>query len=106
MKKSSTQQFIEDAIAGEWDDTNYAFSSSAPETSVARVGEWEYDERIFLDPLAWQAVGKTREWNEDYCGHWFRPRRSVPFWRFSMHRLIDHLACGKTIEEALAAIAV
>jgi hypothetical protein len=54
--------------------------------------------RVFLDPLFWQALGKATGW-EEYYGHWFRPRKSVPQWRFEMHRFIDHLADGKTPEE-------
>lgn len=86
--KSATHQFIEDAKAGGWKTTN-----AVP-----------YDDRfeILLDPLAWQAVGKTRGWKcpegehkAELCG--FR-------WRYEWHRFIDHLADGKSIEEALAAI--
>lgn len=62
-----------------------------------------YLDRLFLNPLAWQAVGKTRGWGNGIdccteCGAWLHG------WQYKLHRLIDGLAGGKTIEEALAAI--
>jgi len=60
-------------------------------------------QEALLDPLAWQAVGKTRlkEWGE--VTFW-RLTETEPTWRNKWHRFIDHLADGKTIDEALAAM--
>lgn len=52
--------------------------------------------KLLLDPLAWQAVGKTRDWSKyEY---------SIPFWREAMHMFIDLLADGDSVEEALQAL--
>jgi len=126
--KSATHQFIEDAIAGGYRKENPDFS--APQSLAL----------LLLDPLAWQAVGKTRGWEDgsripelerqitewkekernargeyDYWGcvgarekaeeELKRIKRARPY-HFYWHRFIDHLADGKTIEEALAAISV
>lgn len=102
---TETQQFIEDAIAG-------GYEIDLEEDVVATV---------LLDPLAWQAVGKQRDWTENV--------HSVPpasnhlgiLYHGGMHMLegiqvmceaskwkmtnfMAHLADGKTIDEALAAI--
>lgn len=44
---------------------------------------------ILLDPEAWKAVGKVDVWFEQYD------------WSWHMHRMIDALAEGKTIEQYL-----
>lgn len=100
---SSTQRFIEDAIAGGW------HHSTAPSLHTSD----HYFGTLFqplLDPLAWQAVGKTRGWNRRTF------RQSTPRcirmttkptpnrWKKEWHTFIDHLADAKTIEEALTAI--
>lgn len=54
-------------------------------------------ENIILKPAVWQAVGKTRGW---VVGHF----DGKPTWLEYQHRFIDHLADGKTIEEALSAL--
>ena len=86
----ATQRFIEDAIKGGWwkldydtepvDAENYRFFLSSP----------------LLDPLAWQAVGKTRGWKyKSYKEYEWQ-------WQHEWHRFIDHLADGLSIEEALS----
>lgn len=98
--KSAIQQFIEDAIVGGWKlpvRTNL-FKEVRIETTA---------EQIFLDPLAWQAVGKTRGWEEPEAGDDF-PEATVldlkqTGWNARWHQFIGHLADGKTIEEALSA---
>lgn len=48
---------------------------------------------ILLDPRSWQAVGKVEGWERKHQGYW-EPK-------IEMHRMIDALAEGKTIEEFL-----
>lgn len=100
----ATKQFIEDAIKGGW---------KAPWQAILRADEYtgrpiDYiEEVVLLDPLAWQAVGKTRGWNETTETWWkqnFEDRTTVDTHVFMMHRFIDHLADGITIEEALEKI--
>lgn len=105
-----TKQFIEDAIKGGWrkdedpqiDQTNdgpMVLFHAGNETGV----QWEAD--VLLDPLAWQAVGKTRGWSEpkecisdgEYATWSTTPECvAVGFFQDVMY--------GKSIEEALAAI--
>ena len=84
-----TQQFIEDAVAGGCGEAlqSLTFLNTAAELGLVlnRV------KALLLTPQAWQAVGKTRGWTCHYRQQW--------------NDFIDHLADGKTIEEALAAIA-
>lgn len=88
-----TYQFIEDCLAGGYRKENPDFS--APQSLAL----------LLLDPLAWQAVGKTRRWPSNITA--VEDGKSVvrmPQWQYNWHRFIDHLANGRTIEEALAAI--
>jgi len=84
---------------------------------------------IYLDPEAWKAVGKVEGWKEWYYGwfvnkphggewkwvehkdgtvHWGGAPNEAPNivthqdgWKYHMHRMIDALNEGKTIEEFL-----
>lgn len=101
---TATQQFIEDAIAG-----GYTAHFNQEDVFRQYVQMEEAVSHILLDPLAWQAVGETRGWGtlkEDTDGlpegH---PKRIFNNgWRGQWMRFIDHLADGKTIDEALEAI--
>ena len=59
--------------------------------------------KILLDPLAWQAVGKVEgvdgalQMDSKYG---FR----LPVWKDQMHRMVDALAEGKSIEQFLETI--
>lgn len=114
---TATQQFIEDAIKGGWgilprinkrpssfeiwdDDIDLKYRDNFHSTTI---------QKIILDPLAWQAVGKTRGWDRQeehtdgkILGDRFNGLRDK--WKKNWHRFIDRLADGKTIEEALQAI--
>jgi hypothetical protein len=83
-----TQQFIEDAIAGGWciyhEGIRIYKDAMSEEYSNALVN------RALLDPAAWQAVGKTRGWDEVLCP-----------WRKVWHCFIDALASGDDIDTAL-----
>lgn len=66
---------------------------------------------ILLDPKAWQAVGKVEKWHfgksEDGADSVsVRVFAGVvyPIWKWNMHRMIDALAEGKSIEEFLATL--
>lgn len=102
------KQFIEKAIEGGWDDTNYAFGSKQPDEKW-KVGAWEYDEKIFLDPKAWQAVGKVEGWKKTRKEWSYREGNSTTIYLLDraeneMHEMIDVLCAGKTIEEFLKTI--
>lgn len=110
MKKTATETFIEKAIEGGY-------------SPLMGGDKMRSNEAILLDPLAWQAVGTTEGWGTtdgkcNKCGS--APRSwllSSPVtcpecrtgrgeWDWYMHRLIDALAEGKTIEEYLITLFV
>jgi hypothetical protein len=100
---------ISDALANGWDDTNTAFGSDKPETSMASVNGWEYDEKVFLDPSFWQALGKARDWldwiAEDHVyttGQKGSGRFTCPI--CAWHCFIDHIAKGKDAESFFATL--
>ncbi len=95
-----TQRFIEDAIKGGWDE------DACTEWHGCKAGVMHnIDDLAFLDPLAWQAVGKTRGWvpeckcGKEHPGDYFMTHGQ---WRANLREFTDHLADDKTIEEALA----
>jgi len=100
---TATQQYNEDAIKGgfkpsqmelkHWEQT----SKNLHPVDYHRIVSY-----VLLDPLVWKAAGKTREWDTyisdtklygsvDINGCW------KEYWR----EFFDHLADGKSIEEAL-----
>jgi hypothetical protein len=96
---TATQKFIEDAIKGGWQEYKTGNNTIGYYTNTVALY------KVLLDPLAWQAVGKTRGWEpyapydltageQEYIGEWLERQ----------HAFIDHLADGKTIEDALVAI--
>ena len=115
------KQFVKKAIVGGWkqpwdkkDKTvdfeehgvTYDFVPYEEEKVVA------YEE-IFLDPLAWQAVGKVSGWGKDtkmnigkliakkmYSADYYL--REGP--KYRMHQMIDALWDGKSIKEFLSKI--
>lgn len=112
-----TQQFIEDAIKGGWKPKGYPDMWNTPRfTKVTEINiilfnggrnnRWSLV-TLFLDPLAWQAVGKTRGWKgESYnkLGETIWEENNHDAFRPYMHIFIDHLADGLSIEEALSKI--
>lgn len=103
-------QFIEKAEEGGWDveRADVAALNGAPVASI---------ERAILDPEAWKAVGKVEGWGItdnkcNGCGYggihgWLisnpvqcpECRTSRAEYTDHMHRMIDALAEGKTIEQ-------
>jgi hypothetical protein len=117
------QTFIEKAIEGGWSvwDTIRAPHTSSEKFDSPRCGDCfcqaftlhthvNLDEKtyeILLDPEAWKAVGKVSGWNENYdftdiiedgIGYKFGYDTKMPTWECMMHRMIDSLAEGKSIE--------
>lgn len=107
--KSETQIWIEDAIKGGWkidgkmgeylleEDGSFHFDIQKDEDGEPN-GYTTHLGLILLDPLAWQAVGKTRGWDKYKTVSFEEKVRS------EMHLFIDLLADGQTIEQALLAI--
>lgn len=107
-----TKEFIEDAINGGWGvhiGKKWRISASYIEHMQTYWGRGQWDKvmpisKALLDPLAWQAVGFTRMW-EDVEGYDMEGNYSeMEGWKDNWHHFITHLADGKTIEEALLAL--
>lgn len=112
METEHIEKFIEDAIAGGYYSDilqkagwNYAPKRDSTTTGYLRINwnrsgdcyKMQSDETTLLDPEAWKAVGKTRGWYPD--------KEHIPnSWLTKWSTFIDHLAGGKTINQALEAI--
>lgn len=127
---TATQRFIENAIKGGWFSEVFkrhkqpvtAEQNKRQPQSYFIGGQGFFDlqqsvnkYRILLDPLAWQAVGKTRGWKLDGDDWLVRPsehlpehcataiyNRNTPSYWFNL--FMQHVWDGKTIDEALSAI--
>lgn len=105
--------FIEKAIEGGWNDgQDLVPEYYNPINDSCKA--------IFLDPLAWQAVGKVEGWGNtkdvrlSYVGfcrdeecntdNSLDEAYRIDFATYQIHRMIDALAEGKTIEEFLKTI--
>jgi len=126
---TATQQFIEDAIEGGWTVQRSYYASPVKFLRLKHFNDQyttiEIDDTtmvenegveaevqvttthqtcsILLDPLTWQAVGKTRGWRPDYKDiDAFGRERIMSETRTRLHAFIDHLADGDDIETALS----
>lgn len=64
------------------------------------VKKEKLEERIFLDPSFWQALGRLRGWDEgehEDETYIYAPVE-MEMWRWKWHRFIDHLAGGGDAE--------
>lgn len=103
---NATKKWVEDAIAGGWNTYRDHFINVRGDGLPYR----EFNEYVvaatLLDPLAWQAVGKTRGWVEKT--YWTMENEVkiilLDTWQNQWHTFIQDLADGKTINEALQAI--
>ena len=88
---TTTKQFIEDAIEGGY--KGYERFEQMDDVVV-------YDLAIsvvLLDPLAWQAVGKTRGWAMPY-------KTQTGRWEYESGMFFQSMMSGLSIEEALLTI--
>lgn len=110
------KEFIEKAIEGGWAppkrvDKSYEFVLQNNNGEVKNYSLITGAD-IFLDPLAWQAVGKVEGWHQGDKLPTFAEKRLYLYepiednysWLGNMHRMIDALAEGKSIEEFLGAL--
>jgi hypothetical protein len=105
---NNRQQFAADALAGGWKVPDWLEGYSLDENYIqASYHEYMSYEHMLLDPLAWQAVGKTRGWNNE-TAYTTLNHDDVPYGEgaeiMHWHCFIDHLAEGKTIDEALSSL--
>lgn len=98
------KEFIEKAVEGGWsmDDYHPMYITTAEPKHVPLEG-------IFLDPLAWQAVGRVEGWEKRHnyaCYIHLDGGKCdcVPEeeWEARMHDMIDALCEGTSIEEFIS----
>jgi len=53
-------------------------------------------EEILLDPLFWQALGKSLGWSGTICVDW-EGEANMLLWKYYWHRLIDLLATQREV---------
>ncbi len=124
------QQFIETAIEGGWPEQWDPKETSRLSMRYVKASDYKfldwYPEKlyitsIFLDPKAWEAVGKVRGWSEEsvYQKHIkMDPESRKDLGDFAedladhtrsnyvdhMHAMIDAVCSGKTLEEYIATL--
>lgn len=99
------KEFIEKSIFGGYLECNYVkerghrtfvfFKKSGEIVGIYNLFE------IFLDPKAWEAVGKVEGWGEMPSGDIWQGKLRF---KYNMHRMIDSLIEGKSIDDFLATL--
>lgn len=106
---------IEKAIKGGWLPEQYRDVLIAPkikEWARIQASEIVIMSEAFLDPLFWQALGKTMGWGYNFAWCFLKEKPVVPIddaqsiklglqpdWLHQWHCFIDSLAKGKTPEQ-------
>lgn len=120
------KQFIEKAIAGGWNGLEW--NENVRVEQPVKITSWVWADSkegesngiplawALLNPLAWQAVGKVEGWGSFYDTEgmprnydtqgWYPITKTgsgydEQMWQAYMHRMIDALAEGKTLEQFL-----
>lgn len=98
---SYIEQFKKDAIQGGWlpEEEPCHHKLMHDENGCPFGFHYPSVEKMLLDPRAFQAVGRTRGWGDQWATHENNPHYGG--WHQNMHRFIDHRADGDSIEEAL-----
>lgn len=91
------KQFIEKAIEGGWEPYGQQNSDWRDKDGMFHS---THADSIFLDPKSWQAVGKAEGWRKMIA----MDEAMNPEWKHNMHRMIDALAEGKSIEDYIATL--
>jgi hypothetical protein len=101
------QQFIEKAFVGGWQPgdrdfhligfSEHSFEYQPLSTHQGRASSIRMMvyEAVLLNPKVWQAVGKVEHWYEGHYG---------PEWLHHMHKMIDALAAGHTLEAYIQSV--
>ena len=103
--------FIEKAIEGGWKGeaisyVQFSFPSGELNKKVSEyiLKDKNYIRSMFLDPKAWQAVGKVEGWRVQPVRATSGPivgavLSETKEWQQKMHQMIDALVEGKSLEE-------
>jgi hypothetical protein len=91
-------QFIEKAIAGGWDKKRALYNPNDISSYVM--------EKMWLDPIAWQAVGRVEGWGTYDTDNKTTANNNIigEISLLNMHLMIDSLWKGKSLEEFIATL--
>lgn len=85
---------IQKAIEGGWKDNRTVLKVAFSKLQVDAIA--------LLDPLFWQALGRSLGWGDKNTSMWDIKGTifeiEMPEWEHHWHRFIDHLAEGKDAE--------
>lgn len=84
---------IRKAIEGGYGKESKAVISLTGDERVA----WYVRDGVLLDPLFWQALGKSRGWKK--VRELIFGKKEITEWEYYWHHFIDHLASGKSADE-------
>lgn len=97
------QEVITKAIEGGWNPKEEPCSHKLmhDESGCPCVRHYPSQEKILLDPLFWQCLGKALGWGDESecplaCCGGICPI-NIPMWQSQWHRFISHLSGGGTI---------
>ena len=93
--KTPTQQFMETARKG---GIEIPINWNEPHIRDGHIA------RTLINPKAWKAVGKELGWNKKDNPYYAGYEWSQYAWENNIHRFLDHLIEGKTIDDSLADI--
>lgn len=88
------QEFVEDAVEGGWSHQPTLMMANEPHPIAL--------ECIFLDPAAWQAVGRVRGWDGPDTPKPFGD--STSHTKAKMTHLMTALYSGKSVEDYLSSL--
>jgi len=104
---TAIQQFIEKALAGGWRpevqeyriigfyERHFEYRLQSMAAGRRSATRFMLYDTVLLDPTVWQAVGKIERWYEGSYG---------PEWLHHMHKMIDALAEGHTLEAYIQSV--
>lgn len=106
----TTKEFCQKAIEGGFRVAGY--EDAEVTSNGLRISYCDYIDKatILLDPLAWQAVGKVEGWDENIpqvsdkelsLSEIVIKYKKMPEYAYNMHRMVDYLCDGGTIESFL-----
>jgi len=101
--------FIERAIEGGWSlDSQPSQEKGFISQRVRAINKMKYKERIFLDPKAWEAVGKVEGWLGVETCHSCRGYECETLFESPAHQkmvhMIDHICEGGTAESYIKSL--
>lgn len=65
-----------------------------------KAGYTSNERSVFLDPLFWRALGRSRKWDQDERDVGARSEIWTSVWLRRWHEFVDELARGRSVEES------